>query len=175
MSQSMSQHGRAVQSRYFGDRGDLNPLVLFLDAGRHKQRNKLSRITPVDSEVRIRRQDAAVLVEFRQADDTRVGQRHRQFLVGALQTQQAICFVLDAQAHSQRTSAKHLEYLQGISSSPDDQMLGLGQDGFARIERCLAPAELRPRPTVMDVARVQQRDERAGINDGFFGHGGVRL
>jgi len=49
-------------------------------------------------------------------------------------------------------------------------MLGLGQDGFAGIERRLAPAELRPRPTVVNIARVQQRDERAGINDGAFGH-----
>jgi len=145
------------------------------DAWRDQQRNKLSRITPVDPEVRIGGQHAAVLVEFRQPNHTRVGQRHRQFLVGALQPQQAIHFVLDAEAHSQCTSAQHLEYLQRVSFPPADQMLGLGQDGFARIERCLAPAEFRPRPSVMGVARVQQRDEGAGINDGFFGHVGLRL
>ena len=171
----MSQLGRATQPLVLRRPERSQSAGFFLDAGRHQQRNELSRITPVDAEVCIGCEDAAVFMEFRQADHTRVGQRHGQLLVGALQTQQAIHFVLDAQAHSQCPSVKHLEYLQGVSSSPDDQMLGLGQDGFARIERCLAPAEFRPCPTMMDVARVQQRDERAGINDGFFGHGGVRL
>jgi len=146
-----------------------------LDAGRHQQRNELSRITPVDPEVCICCQNSAALMEFRQADHTRIGQRHGQFLVRALQLQQTIHFVVDAQTHSQCPSVEHLEYLQRVSLSPDDQMLCFGQDGFACEKRRLAPAELRSRPTVMDIARVQQRDEGARINDGFFGHDGVQL
>lgn len=114
-------------------------------------------------------------MEFRQADHTRIGQRHGQFLVRALQLQKTIHLVVDAQTHSQCPSVKHLEYLQRVSPSPDDQMLRFGQDGFACQKRRLAPAEFRPGPTVMDVSGVHQRNEGARVNDGSFGHDGVQL
>jgi hypothetical protein len=117
----------------------------------------------VHAEVAVESENRRAWLLFHHANETRVGERHRD--VGVARHQLAEHFRLrgDAIHDLDHASNQELEDRGRTSGEPAEEKACLRENGFARQERRLEVGPLFGGPTMESIAPIEQRHERTGV------------
>jgi SpoVK/Ycf46/Vps4 family AAA+-type ATPase len=131
----------------------------------HDGGDDLAPVATVDPEVAVQRDHQAPRLPLGHPNDTSVGQRHGDVGEPLHERAHRADFRSEIELDPDDVSDQQLEHGVLTAESPQ-QEAGLGENGFASEDRRHDGVEEIAHPLVMSVAAVQERDQRARIDDG---------